>query len=384
MGKNHDSFSKIDLIIREILYFAFSIDELRKTRSVKYVLIERKESVTIGVEIECYTILTDEKRIARNALLPRKIPLENGERFTIDKSIGLEYVTKPFESIVEALYAIEEGFRKYVDSLNNHSALPLPIGGWNDRPAGAHFHIGLEGRELRKKEALSLANYVHDHIPLLIAVSANSPVWRRRITEYSSNRMLRVGGRYCIPVTKGELNQNHYREINLNPANKHKPPTLEIRVCDSNIPPYVCTVMAILRILTSAWMNGNKACNNLTHEAYLQSRVEAARRGVNATLYWNGKPVKVGEYLRLLTLSYEDEVSALKIPRDVLEVLNMLEKGLDHAAAIRRVATESRKAFGRKWEEKVAVKLASAIRLLLHGGSLKAYYRALGLEETSD
>jgi len=345
------------------------------------MLVEEKEPITIGVEIECYTILIREKRISRSVLLPSEKSSEGGERFTIDKSIGSEYVTKPFENITEALYAIDRGLGKYADPSNSCNALPLPIGGWNDRFAGAHFHIGFKEKGLGREEALSLANYIHDHIPFLIAVSSNSPVWRRRITRYSSNRMLRVGGRYCIPVTKGELNQNHYREMNLNPANKHKPPTLEIRVCDSNIPPYICTVMTILRILTSAWMNGSKACNNLTHEAYLQSRVEAARRGVNATLCWNGKPVTVGEYLRLLTLSYEDEISALKIPRDVLEVLNLLEKGLNHAEAIRRVAAESRKRFGRRWEEEIAVKLASAMRVLLHGGSLKAYYRALGLEE---
>ncbi|MEM3028696.1 MAG: glutamate-cysteine ligase family protein [Thermoproteota archaeon] len=355
-----------------------------KTRRASCMLVEEKEPVTIGVEIECYTILTDEKRISRSVLLPREKSSEDGERFTIDKSIGSEYVTKPFESIEEALYAIERGLGKYADPSKNHNALPLPIGGWNDRFAGAHFHIGFKEKGLRKEEALSLANYIHDHIPLLIAVSSNSPVWRRRITGYSSNRMLRVGGEYCIPVAKGGLNQNHYREMNLNPENKHKPSTLEIRVCDSNIPPYVCTVITILRILASAWRNGEKPCNSLTHEAYLQSRVEAAQRGVNATLYWNEKPVTVGEYLRLLTLSYEDEASILDPPRSVVEVLSLLEKGWNNAEAIRHAAIESRIRLGRGWEKDMVVKLASAMGTLLNGGSLKNYHRSLGLESLPD
>ncbi|MEM2088663.1 MAG: glutamate-cysteine ligase family protein [Thermoproteota archaeon] len=355
-----------------------------KTRSTSCMLVEEKEPVTIGVEIECYTILTSEKRISRSVLLPREKSSEDGERFTIDKSIGSEYVTKPFENIVGALYAIDRGLGKYADPFNNHNALPLPIGGWNDRFAGAHFHIGFKEKGFRKEEALSLANYIHDHIPFIIAVSANSPVWRRRITGYSSNRMLRVGREYCIPVVKGELNQNHYREMNFNPENKHKPSTLEIRVCDSNIPPYVCTVMTILRILASAWRNGEKACNSLTHEAYLQSRVEAARKGVKATLYWDGKPVTVGEYLRRLTQIYSDETSALDLPQEVLEVFSLLEKGWNHAEAIRHAAMESRRRLGRGWEKNMAVKLASAMEILLNGGSLKTYHRILGLESLPD
>jgi len=342
------------------------------------MLAEEKGPITIGVEIECYTILTSRKTISRSVLLPGRRFSEEGERFTIDKSIGSEYVTRPFEGVVEALHAIDRGLEKYADSSNNH-ALPLPIGGWNDRFAGAHFHIGLKEKGFSREEALSLANYIHDHIPFIIAVSASSPVWRRRITEYSSNRLLRVGGKYCIPVAKGVLNQNHYREMNLNPGNKRKPPTLEIRVCDSNIPPYVCTVMTILKMLASAWRNGKKACNSLTHEAYLQSRIEAARRGVKAVLYWNEKPVTVGEYLRLLYLNYGDEASVLDVPQSVLEAIDMLEKGWNHAEAIRHAAIESKKRFGREWEKDIAVKLASAIKALLHGGSLKNYYEALGL-----
>lgn len=317
-------------------------------------------------------------------MLPREKSSEAGERFTIDKSIGSEYVTKPFENIVEALYAIDRGLGKYADPSNNHNALPLPIGGWNDRFAGTHFHIGFKEKGLGKEEALNLANYIHDHIPFIIAISANSPVWRKRITEYSSNRMLRVGGEYCIPVVKGRLNQNHYREMNFNPENKHKPPTLEIRVCDSNIPPYICAVMTILRILTSAWRNGEKACNSLTHEVYLQSRVEAARRGVKAKLYWNGKPVTVGEYLRLLTLSYDDEASVLDLPRDVVEVFSLLEEEWNNAEAIRHAAIESRRRLGKGWGKDMAVKLASAMETLLNGGSLKNYHRALGLEVLPD
>ncbi|MEM1548522.1 MAG: glutamate-cysteine ligase family protein [Thermoproteota archaeon] len=347
-------------------------------------MVEEETPITIGVEIEFYTILTKDKRISRNILFPRERASEGGGRFTVDKSIGPEYVTKPFENITEAFCTIVKDLSKYAEPSNNLHAIPLPIGGWNNRFAGAHFHIGFKERGLEKKEALTLANYIHDHIPFIIAVSANSPIWQRKITEYHSNRILRGGEKYCMPIVKGMLNQNHYREMNFNPENKHKPPTLEIRVCDSNIPPYVCTVMTILRILTSAWRSGKRAYNSLTHETYLQERLDAAQRGVKAVLYWNGRPVTVSEYLRLFILSYGDETSVLDIPLSTLEAFSLLEKGWNHAEAIRHVAVDSKKKFGRGWEKDIAVKLASAMKILLNGGSLKNYYRALGLEEITD
>jgi len=343
------------------------------------VLVEKEEPITIGVEIECYTILTEECKISRRVILPDVKSPEAGERFTVDKSIGSEYVTKPFESLREALQAISSGLAKYAGSSLVSNALPLPVGGWNDRFAGAHFHIGFKDKGLSREEAGSLANYIHDHIPFIIAVSANSPVWRRRVTGYSSNRLLRGGGKYCIPITKGGLNQNHYREVNFNPENKHKPSTLELRVCDSNIPPYVCAVMTILKILALAWRNGKDACNDLTHEAYLEARAEAARRGAAAKLYWGGNTVTVGEYLTLLLDNYSEEAGVLDIPGDVAEAFSLLEVEWNNAEALRCAAIKLRGRFGRDWERKMAFKLASALKTLLNGGSLREYHEALGL-----
>ncbi|MEM2099975.1 MAG: glutamate-cysteine ligase family protein [Thermoproteota archaeon] len=350
-----------------------------KTRSAHYVLVAEEEPLTIGVEIECYTILIREGKISRRVIIPDVNSSKTEERFTVDKSIGTEYVSRPFRSVREALQAISSGLVKYGDSSIGDKALPLPVGGWNDRFAGTHFHLGFKDKGLSREEAGSLASYIHDHIPFIIAVSANSPVWRRRITPYSSNRLLRGGGKYCIPVTRGGLNQNHYRELNFNPANKHKHSTLEIRVCDSNIPPYVCTVMTILRILALAWRNGKEPCNNLTHEAYLETRTEAARRGAAAKLYWKGNHVSVGEYLTLLLDNYSEEAGMLDIPKDVVEVFNLLEKNWNNAEALRSAAIKLRGKYGNDWERNMAFKLASALKTILNGGSLSEYHEALGL-----
>ncbi|MBO3809248.1 MAG: hypothetical protein FGF50_06605 [Candidatus Brockarchaeota archaeon] len=354
-----------------------------ETKSTYYVLVEEEEPITIGVEIEFYTILGSEGKISRRVIIPDAKPSKTGERFTVDKSIGTEYVSKPFENVREALQTISAGLVKYADSPIAGNVLPLPVGGWNDRFAGTHFHLGFKDRGLSREEAGSLASYIHDHIPFIIAVSANSPVWRRRITPYSSNRLLRGGGKYCIPVAKGELNQNHYREMNFNPENKHKPSTLELRVCDSNIPPYVCTVMTILRILALAWRNGRYPCNELTHEAYLETRAEAARRGAAARLYWKENHVTVGEYLTLLLDSYCEEAGTLDIPKDVVEVFNLLEAKLNNAEALRHTAVKLQRRFGENWEGKMAFKLASALKTLLKGGSLRDYHEALGLGVSS-
>ncbi|MDW8033327.1 MAG: hypothetical protein RMI79_00005, partial [Nitrososphaerota archaeon] len=127
------------------------------------------------------------------------------------------------------------------------------------------------------------------------------------------------------------------------------------------------------------WKNGKANCNSLNHETYLKTRTEAALRGVKAILYWNGKPVTVGEYLKLLILSYKDEASTLEIPHSVFEVIDFLEKGLNHAEAIRYAVVKSKEEFKRSWEKDIAAKLASAMKILLYGNSLNNYYKALGL-----
>ncbi|HXV28558.1 MAG TPA: hypothetical protein VD913_06290, partial [bacterium] len=165
----------------------------------------RHSPVTMGVELETYSIALPEYRICRELQFPKRSIVEKGERFTKDVTVGSEYNSKVFATIREAFFLLKSGLRKYSQFPKKRETGAqyeiFPIGGWIDRFAGSHTHLALSRRGISYEEAKHLANYLHDHIPFLIVLSGNSPVWREKITPYSSNRLLLGSHKYCR-VTK--------------------------------------------------------------------------------------------------------------------------------------------------------------------------------------
>ncbi|MBM4401545.1 MAG: hypothetical protein FJ045_06310, partial [Crenarchaeota archaeon] len=220
-----------------------------------------KTLVSMGVEVEFFTIGMPGYRITRRIVQPHRRMAEKGERFTRDKSVGTEYDSMAFYSIREAFFLLKSGLRKFILKHYRYSrqegmASIAFLGGWRDRFAGSHFHIALGDSGIQRRQAVKLARHIHDHIPLLIALCANSPVWRGKITKYASNRLLLGSEEYCCAVKRDTLNRYHYNEISYNYAQISKPPTLELRVCDSNIPEYLCAALVILRAITLAGLDG--------------------------------------------------------------------------------------------------------------------------------
>src|SRR5262249_3894452 len=148
-------------------------------------------------EVEAYSIAREDYKIGRRTSRPRPGLSEKGERFTRDTSIGSEYNSRPFRTIREALFLLKAGLRK--DLRDNYRGetdasehlTPLLVGGWTNRSAGTHMHVSIADRTLEADDASSLSAHLHDQIPLLMAMGANSPIWDRRITAVASNRMVR-------------------------------------------------------------------------------------------------------------------------------------------------------------------------------------------------
>src|SRR3954451_24237070 len=75
---------------------------------------------------------------------------------------------------------------------------------------GLHVHVGMEGEE----KAIHVANGMRVHVPVLLALSANSPFWRADVTGLQSVRtpVFRAFPRVGIPPAYGDW--AHYeREI---------------------------------------------------------------------------------------------------------------------------------------------------------------------------
>jgi gamma-glutamyl:cysteine ligase YbdK (ATP-grasp superfamily) len=348
-------------------------------------MYNNKALISMGVEVEFYTINIPKLEIHRKIIYPKKSVIEKGERFTKDKSIGSEYDSKVFYSLHEALFLLKNGLRKYLlknyryTEEENSEVLAL-VGGWKDRFAGAHLHIGLGENGINKKDAEKLAIHIHDHIPFIIALSANSPIWREKITNNASNRLIRCSENYCSIVPRGKLNMDHYNEISYNYAIKSKPPTIELRVCDSNIPSYLCASLLILKLITLGWLKGKRITNKCSYENYVKARLNAARKGAKAIIFWNDKPVDVKNYCNLFFKKYKEELDEVNIPDEVLEVIKLFKKGWNGAEIIRNSCKKFKKKHPISWQKYFAMNYVNAIESSLNGETIFDFSEKLMVE----
>lgn len=344
----------------------------------------RHSALSMGVELETYSVGLPEARITREIRFPKRSLIEEGERFTKDLSIGSEYNSKVFTTIREAFFLLKSSLRKYTSYQSEDAGdrfVIFPIGGWTDRFAGSHIHLGLGKERLRYEDAKKLATQLHDHIPFLIALSGNSPIWRGRVTPYSSNRLLRGSDRYCKVTRRGTLYKHHYREMTFNQGGKTKPPTLELRVCDSSIPEYLVAVLCICRAVALRWLKSRREdINSSTHTNYLRARDQAVRVGPRAKLVWTNHRLRVPEYVDLFFRKYQEELAQMDIPDEILRIFKYLKKGWNQADVIRKACDRGRRRHPPTWERQFARRYAGAIEELLDGNTFEQFSRRLGVK----
>lgn len=345
---------------------------------------KRKKNILMGVELETYSVALPEYRICRELQFPKRSIVERGERFTRDVSIGSEYNSKVFGSIREAFFLLKSSLRKYNEFGSENSKeerlVIFPVGGWTDRFAGTHVHLSLGLKGIGYKEAKELAMRLHDHIPFLIALSGNSPVWREKITPHASNRLLRGANTYC-KVTRGDtLYKNRYREITYNRGGKKKPPTLELRVCDSSIPEYIAAVLVICRAVALRWLARKQSHNRSTYGNYVKARDLAMKKGAHANLVWTNHWMDAAHYVDLFFRKYEEELEKMDIPEEVLRVFKYMKRGMNQADIIRTASEKFWRRHRPTWQRQFASRYARAIEDLLNGNSLEQFAKRLGVK----
>lgn len=357
--------------------------------------------ISMGVELETYSIALPEYRICRELRFPRRSLVEKGERFTRDVSVGSEYNSRVFTTIREAFFLLKSSLRKYtryLDPTDSGGRPPLnlrrparrrssggrfaifPTGGWTDRFAGAHVHLALGKKKLKFSEAKHLATQIHDHIPFLIALSANSPVWREKITPHATNRLLRGSDKYCKVTKRGLLTRQHYRELTFNTGGKRKPPTLEIRICDSSIPEYLAAVLCVCRAVALRWQKRRRALNASTHANYLKARDQAVRFGPRARLVWTNHRMRASSYVDIFFRKYREELEEMDIPEDVIRIFKYLKKGWNQSEVIKMAAEKCLKKNRPSWQRQFARRCSVAIEELLDGNSFEQFAHRLGVK----
>jgi len=336
---------------------------------------ELHKRVIMGVEVEAYSITTSTFRVGRRISRPVRPVSEKGERFTRDASIGSEYNSRPFATIREAFFLLKSGLRKYFHALydskkQRESTIPLLVGGWLNRFAGTHIHISLDGAELTLERAKRLTAHIHDHVPLLIAMGANSPIWGNLITSTASNRILKGSPKYFRPLVRGALSSEDMNEFVFNRGRKRKPATLELRFLDSNIPEYVVAAMSVVKAACLGHLRRGRIRNRIRHAEYIQSREEAAVRGMRAYLCWNGKWMKATDYLDRYLLEYHDEFRAMDVPEDIFEIFRLLKREYNGSRLLLEGANIAKEEHPQTWRRRFAKRYAKGIELLLSGNSI--------------
>lgn len=339
--------------------------------------------ITLGLELEAYTIQLPELQIGRQMAFPRKGVAEKNERFGRDSSIGTEYNSQPFAEIREGLFLLKAGLRKYnrhryrSRSISRKGREILLVGGWRDRYAGAHIHVATAGQELDRKAAKRLAWHLHDHIPLLIAVGANSPIWADEITEVASNRVLSASATYFRPVDRRTLTQRSYDEMLFNKGRARKPATLELRVLDSNLPELVMAAACLVKAVALRWRSRRRAPNVIDRSAYLTARRNAALSGMRSRLCWNGRWLPAPKVLDAFIWEYRDELRSMDIPDELWTVFRLLKLGFNGAEIVRRAAVASHAQHPQTWQRRFAKRYVTGLNGLLSGNDLYAFADAL-------
>lgn len=356
----------------------------RKRRRKKQSLFRRSErAISLGVELESYSIAIPDYRISRELKFPRRGSAEKGERFTRDFSIGSEYNSKVFFTIREAFFLLRNGLRKYIHYRSfpkerNYHTL-FPVGGWKDRFAGTHIHVALGKKKFDETDARLLARRLHAHIPFLIALTGNSPVWREKVKPLNSARLLFGSSKYCKITRKKSHFRNPYSEIMFNRGGKRKPPTLEIRIPDSGVPEYIIAAACIVKAVALRWLERRPAYNQLSHENYILAREEAVRRGPEAKLFWNRHKLGVPAYTDLFFRKYEGELNRLRIPSEIIDIFKYLKKEWNQSTVIRKAVQKSRWHHRPTWQRRFAKRYAVAIERLLDGNSYYDFAKTLGV-----
>jgi hypothetical protein len=346
---------------------------------------KNQKRVSLGVEVETYTIRLRTRHIGRHVMLPQKWVIENEEDYHHDRSIGIEYNSRPFYTIREALFGIKMGLRKSIASYklenkkSNGDYTLFFAGTWRDRFAGTHFHIGLGEEGIEFDDAVRLSRHVHGHLPLLIALLANSPVFKSDISNFDSNRFLYAEKKFFYPLKFGELDQEYKEEMTFNRDRAKLTPTLEVRPCDANLPEYVAAGLVILKAIAMAWLARKPVANINRHELYLKSRLNAAKYGPRATLYWNNRKLGADAYLDKFFRAYQPQLVKMDIPPEVFEVFRLFRLGWNGAGIMRRACRLHCRRHPRTWERYFAEDYIAGINALLNGETLETFIRSLGL-----
>jgi glutamate---cysteine ligase / carboxylate-amine ligase len=210
---------------------------------------------------------------------------------------------------------------------------------------GMHVHVGLADPE----EAIFVANAMREHVPLLIALSANSPLWRGAPTGLMSSRVpiFRAFPRVGLPPhfagwqdfstrvqamsDSGLIEDYTFLWYDVRPHPRLG--TVEIRAMDSqtrveHTASLSALVVSLVKVLVERFEEGREQ-HEPPWEILDENRWLAARHGLDAELldHASGRRRSVRELTEALLAQLQDAARELSCERELAGIDDLLRSG---------------------------------------------------------
>lgn len=206
---------------------------------------------------------------------------------------------------------------------------------------GQHIHVGVPG----EGEVIEAHNRLSEHVPLLIALSSNSPYWQGMDTGYESTRIKifetfpRSGLPPAFPdyeafedyvdlmITAGAMEDYTFCWWDVRPHSNIG--TIELRALDSQTSlRYNTALAALTQCLVAKFLSENPR-GPYNRELTIENKLRASRYGLNAVFYdvEGGISVSAKEAARTLVDELRPISQGLGCENELLGILQIVENG---------------------------------------------------------
>jgi carboxylate-amine ligase len=241
--------------------------------------------------------------------------------------------THPFSRYVDQKITDQERYKRVIENLRWVAQREVIF--------GQHIHVGVPGEE----EAIEAHNRLAEQVPLLLALSANSPYWQGIDTGFESARVKvfetfpRAGLPPTFPdyaafesyvdlmVSAGAMDDYTFCWWDVRPHPNIG--TIELRVLDSQASLASAVALAALTQCLVVEILSRNARGPYDRELTSENKWRAARYGLNAALYnaEKGINVPVKELARVLVAELRPVSQDLGCENELIDVLEIVENG---------------------------------------------------------
>lgn len=224
--------------------------------AIEEILSRCSESLCERVKpelMQCYLEINTD--VCRTAADVRKdLAWKTAEVEKVTGELGLKLFwagTHPFSTWREQEITVNERYQRLVELMQDVARQLVTF--------GLHVHVGVDSGD----KAVMICDRMMSHLPLLLALSSNSPFWESRRTGLCSNRSMVMEGLPTAGLPHPMRNWSEYvwlinhlvgtgfintiREIWWDIRPHHNFGTVEIRVCD--MPPSLDHVVALTALI---------------------------------------------------------------------------------------------------------------------------------------